>query len=115
MGASSSTGIVGEVRGREYDLGSDSSEGHGWSAKTVSRAGAGVTWSRAARIFVSWESTAAGAGEDEDKWPDSMVIGRMYVRGSSGGKVEGSRAVSSLACLLATGGGHTIRGAAKAP
>ena len=44
-----------------------------------------------------------------------MVIGWMYVRGSRGGKVEGSRAVSSLACFLATGGGHTGGGAAEAP
>ena len=86
-----------------------------WSAKTVSHAGAGVTWTRAAQIFMSWESTTAGAGEGGDKRPDSMVIGRMYVRGSSGGKVEGSRAVSSLVGFLATGGGHTIGGAAKAP
>ncbi len=44
-----------------------------------------------------------------------MVIGRMCVRGSSGGKVKGSRAVSSLADFLTTGGGHTTIGAAKAP
>ena len=44
-----------------------------------------------------------------------MVMGRMCARGSSGGKVKGSRAVSSLADSLATGGGHTILGAAKAP
>ena len=44
-----------------------------------------------------------------------MVIGRMCVRGNSGGKVKGSRAVSSLADFLATGGGHTTLGAAKAP
>ena len=44
-----------------------------------------------------------------------MVIGQTCVRGSSGGKGEGSRAVSSLAGFLATGGGRTILGAAKAP
>ncbi len=44
-----------------------------------------------------------------------MVIGRTCVRSSSGGKGEGSRAVSSLAGFLATGGGRTILGAAKAP
>ena len=44
-----------------------------------------------------------------------MVIGRMYVRGNSGGKVPGSRVVSSLADFLTTGGGHTTLGAAKAP
>ena len=44
-----------------------------------------------------------------------MVIGQMYVRGSRGGKVEGSRVVSSLVCFLATGGGHTGGGAAEAP
>ena len=74
IGASLSTGVAGEVRGREYGLGSDSSVGRAWSAKTVSRAGAGVTWSRTAWIFVSWESTA---GEDDDKRPDSMVMGWM--------------------------------------
>ena len=75
-GTSSSTGITDEVRGREYGLGRVS-DWSAWSAKTVNRAGAGVTWSRAAWIFVSWESTTAGAGEDGDKWLDSMVIGRM--------------------------------------
>ena len=51
MGASSSTGVIGEVRGSEYGLGRDSSVGLGrsvWSTKVDSRAGAGVTWSRAA-------------------------------------------------------------------
>ena len=73
-GASLSTGVTGEVRGSEYGLGRVS-DWSAWSAKTVNRGGAGVTWSRAAQIFVSWESTAAG--EDGDKRPDSMVMGRM--------------------------------------
>ena len=117
-GASLSTGVTGEVRGREYGLGRDSSvdpDWSAWSTKVDSHAWAGVTWSKAAWSRVSWVSTDEGAGEGGDKRPWSMVIGRMYVRGNSGGKVEGSRAVSSLAGFLATGGGHTICGAAKAP
>ncbi len=44
-----------------------------------------------------------------------MVIGQMCVRGNSGGKVQGSRAVNSLADFLTTGGGHITLGAATAP
>ena len=47
-GASSNTGVTGEVRGREYGLGRVSSVDLGWSAKVVSLAWAGVTWSKAA-------------------------------------------------------------------
>ncbi len=47
MGTLSSTGIVGEVQGSEYGLGRDNGLS-AWLAKTVNRAGAGVTWSRAA-------------------------------------------------------------------
>ncbi len=70
-GASSKTGITGEVRGStvEYGFGRVSSMGLGWSAKVDSLAWDEVTWSRAAWIRVSRVSTDEGAGEGEDKRP----------------------------------------------
>ena len=67
-GASSKTGVTGEVRGSgvEYGLGRVSSLGIGWSAKMDSLDWDEVTWFRAAWIGVS---TGEGAGEGEDKRP----------------------------------------------
>ena len=70
-GASSKTGVTGEVRGSgvEYGLGRVSSVGSGWSAKVDSFDWEEVTWFRAAWIGVSGVSTGEGASEDEDKRP----------------------------------------------
>ncbi len=67
-GASSKTGVTGEVRGSgvEYSLGRVSSVGFRWSAKVDSFDWDEVTWFRAAWMGVS---TDEGAGEGEDKWP----------------------------------------------
>ncbi len=44
-----------------------------------------------------------------------MVIGRMYVHGSSDSKGRGPGAVHAIIDSFGTGGGHTTFGAAKAP
>ena len=70
-GASSRTGVIGEIRGSgvEYGLGRVSSVGSGWSAKVESFDQAEVTWFKAAWIGVSGVSTVEGASKGGDKRP----------------------------------------------
>ncbi len=53
--------------------------------------------------------------EGEEMRPRSMVIGRMYDRGNSGGNGRGPEAVHAFVDSIDASGGHTILGAAKAP
>ena len=70
-GASSRTGVIGEIRGSgmEYGLGRVSSVGSGWSVKVESFDRGEVTWFKAAWIGVSRVSTVEGASEGGDKRP----------------------------------------------
>ena len=70
-GASSKTGVTGEVQGSdvEYSLGRVSSLGIGWSAKVDGLDWDEVTWFRAAWIGVSRVSTSEGTSEGRDKRP----------------------------------------------
>ncbi len=54
-------------------------------------------------------------GGDEDGRSRSMVIGLIYVRGSSDGTGKGPGALYAIAGIFGACGGHTILGAAKAP
>ncbi len=54
-------------------------------------------------------------GEGEDERLRSMVIGHMYVRGSSDGKGRGPGVPYAIMDSFDAGGGHTILGAAEAP
>ncbi len=54
-------------------------------------------------------------GEDEEGGSRSMVIGLMYICGSSDGTGKGPGALHTIMDIFGACGGHTILGAAKAP
>ncbi len=111
-GVSSRTGVTGDVLGKgmgvEYGFGRVKSFGIGCSDGIDDLHLGEVTLFNAA-----WMGVFTGEGEDGRSM--SMVIGLMYIRGSSDGTGKGPGALHAITDIFGACGGHTILGAAKAP